>query len=66
MAKRNEGKYPVYDHLPGNAALVKDYAAKEGVLESAIYNRYARALNEGKPLPFKIIIYYERNFIIPN
>lgn len=66
MAKRNEGKYPIYDKLPSNAILVKDYATKENVKEPAIYNRYARALDEGKPLPFKIIIYYERNFIIPN
>lgn len=66
MAKRNEGKYEVVNTLPGNAILVKEYAEKENVKEPAIYNRYARALSEGKPLPFKIVIYVERNFIIPN
>ena len=64
MAKRNEGKYEIVDQLPPNAILVKDYADSEGVKEPAIYNRYARALVEGKPLPFKIVIYYERNFIV--
>ena len=66
MAKRNEGKYEVVDKLPANAVLVKEYAEKENVKEPAIYNRYARALNEGKQLPFTIVIYFERNFIIPD
>lgn len=66
MAKRNEGKYEVVDKLPDGAILVKDYADQECVKEPAIYNRYARALEEGKQLPFTIVIYYERNFIIPN
>jgi hypothetical protein len=66
MAKRNEGKYEVVDKLPDGAILVKEYADLEHVKEPAIYNRYARALEEGKKLPFTIVIYYERNFIIPN
>lgn len=63
--KRNEGKYDVVTKLPKNAILVKDYAKDEKVLESAIYNRYSRAKEAGKPLPFKLVIYFERNFIIP-
>jgi hypothetical protein len=66
MAKRNEGKYNVVDELPKGAILVKEYADQEHVKEPAIYNRYARALKEGKVLPFRIVIYFERNFIIPN
>jgi hypothetical protein len=66
MAKRNEGKYKVVHTLPPDAILVKEYADKQNVKEPAIYNRYARALNEGKQLPFTIVIYFERNFIIPN
>jgi hypothetical protein len=66
MAKRNEGKYEIVDKLPNGAILVKEYADKEQVKEPAIYNRYARALREGKALPFVIVIYFERNFIIPN
>jgi hypothetical protein len=66
MAKRNEGKYNVVDELPKGAILVKEYADQENVKEPAIYNRYARALKEGKGLPFTIVIYFERNFIIPN
>lgn len=62
--KRNEGKYDVYDELPAKAMLVKDYAKKEKVGEPAIYNRYQRALEAGEQPPFKIIIYFERNFII--
>lgn len=62
--KRNEGKYPVYTELPENAILVKEYAEKENVKEPAIYNRYYRAKKEGKELPFEIIIYFERNFIL--
>ena len=59
--KRNEGKYEVVTTLPNNAQLVKDYAASHKVGESAIYNQYAR--NKAN---FTIVIYYERNFIIPN
>lgn len=66
MAKRNEGKYEVVNTLPDNAILVKDYATQEHVKEPAIYNRYARAIQDGKPLPFRIVIYVERNFVIPN
>jgi hypothetical protein len=66
MAKRNEGKYEPTTKLPGNAILVKEYAEQEHVKEPAIYNRYARAIADNKPLPFKIVIYIERNFVIPN
>jgi hypothetical protein len=66
MAKRNEGKSEVVTKLPGNAILVKEYAEQEHVKEPAIYNRYARAIADNKPLPFKIVIYIERNFVIPN
>lgn len=59
--KRNEGKYPVVTKLPKNAVLVKDYAKDQQVGEPAIYNRYSR----GKA-NFKIIIFLERNFIVPN
>jgi hypothetical protein len=65
IMKRNEGKYQVVNKLPKTAQLVKDYAKVQNVLESAIYNRYSRALKDGKPLPFKLVIYFERNFIIP-
>lgn len=59
--KRNEGKYPIVEKLPKNAILVKEYAKQLNVGESAIYNRYTRGKAD-----FKIIIYFERNFIIPN
>ena len=59
--KRNEGKYPVYEKLPDNAVLVKDYAKSKNVGESAIYNQFARGTAD-----FTIIIYFERNFILPN
>ena len=59
--KRNEGKYPVYEKLPKNAVLVKDFAKSKNVGESAIYNQYSRGKAD-----FKIIIYFERNFIVPN
>lgn len=59
--KRNEGKYPVFEKLPKDAVLVKEYAKANNVGESAIYNQYARGTAK-----FKIIIYFERNFIIPN
>ena len=58
--KRNEGKYDVVTKLPKNAKLVKDYAKSKGVGESAIYNQYSRGT-----ATFKIVIYFERNFIIP-
>lgn len=58
--KRNEGKYPVIEKLPKNAVLVKQYAKNNNVGESAIYNQYARGTAK-----FKIVIYVERNFIIP-
>jgi len=41
--------------------LVKDYAKQLGIGEPAIYNQYTR----GKA-KFSIVIYFERNFIIPN
>lgn len=63
MAKKNEGKYDVVDKLPKDAKLVKDFALAEGVKEPAIYNRYARAIEAGETPPFRIIIYFERNFI---
>lgn len=59
--KRNEGKYPIVQKLPKSAMLVKEYAKQQSVLESAIYNRYARGKAD-----FKIVIFVERNFIIPN
>lgn len=59
--KRNEGKYPIVKNLPKNAVLVKDYAKSLNIGESAIYNQYAR-----KKANFRIVIYFERNFIIPN
>jgi len=59
--KRNEGKYPIVQKLPKGAKLVKDYAKELNILESALYNRYARGKAD-----FKIVIYVERNFIIPN
>lgn len=59
--KRNEGKYPIVEKLPKTAKLVKEYAKDQNVLESAIYNRYARGKAD-----FKIVIYFERNFIVPN
>lgn len=58
--KRNEGKYPIVNKLPKDAKLVKDYAKELNVGESAIYNRFARGKAD-----FKIVIYFERNFIIP-
>ena len=61
--KRNEGKYEVVHKLPKGAVLVKDYANRQGVKEPAIYNRYAR---KGAASGFKIVIYIERNFIVPN
>lgn len=58
--KRNEGKYPIVEKLPKGAKLVKDYAKELGVGEAAIYNRLARGTAD-----YTIIIYFERNFIIP-
>lgn len=66
MAKQNEGKYKIVDKLPKGAILVKEYAALQNVGEPAIYNRYTRAIKEGKELPFEIVIYFERNFIVIN
>jgi hypothetical protein len=60
MAKKNEGKYPTVDKLPKNAMLVKDFADQQNVKEPAIYNRYSRGTAN-----FQIVIYFERNFIIP-
>lgn len=60
MAKRNEGKYVIVDKLPKDAVLVKEFAEQEGVKEPAIYNRYSRGTAD-----FKIVIYFERNFIVP-
>lgn len=59
--KRNEGKYKVVDKLPKNAKLVKEYAKENNVGESAIYNQLARGKAQ-----FEIVIYFERNFVIPN
>jgi hypothetical protein len=59
--KRNEGKYPVVNTLPNNAQLVKDYARDNNIGEPAVYNQYARGTAK-----FTIVIYFERNFIIPN
>ncbi len=59
--KRNEGKYDVVDTLPKGAMLVKDYAASKGIKEPAVYNQYARNTAD-----FSIVIYIERNFIVPN
>lgn len=64
--KRNEGKYETVTKLPKNALLVKDYAKELGFVESAIYNRYSRALEKGEDPGFKIIIYIERNFVVPH
>lgn len=58
--KRNEGKYTVVDKLPPGAMLVKDYADQEGVKEPALYNRLFRGTAD-----FEIVVYYERNFIVP-
>ena len=58
--KRNEGKYKTVEKLPPGAMLVKDYAEQEGVKEPAIYNRLFRGTAD-----FEIVIYYERNFIVP-
>lgn len=58
--KRNEGKYEVVEKLPKNAQLVKDFAKKNNVGESAIYNQWTRGTAK-----FKIVIYFERNFIVP-
>jgi len=57
--KRNEGKYTVVDILPPGAVFVKDYAAREGVRESALYNRIFR-----KTADFDIVVYMERNFVV--
>lgn len=59
--KRNEGKYPTVEKLPKNAVLVKDYAASKNIGEPAIYNQLIRGKAD-----FKIVIYFERNFIVPN
>jgi hypothetical protein len=59
--KRNEGKYPIVDKLPAKAQLVKNYAKAKGIGEPAIYNQYSR-----KTADFTIVIYFERNFIVPN
>lgn len=59
--KRNEGKYEVVTILPSNAQLVKDYARDKKIGEPAVYNQYSR----GKA-NFTIVIYFERNFIVPN
>ena len=59
--KRNEGKYPIVDKLPKGAKLVKEYAKDRNIGESALYNQYARGT-----AGFSIVIYFERNFIIPN
>lgn len=59
--KRNEGKYDVITKLPANAKLVKEYAKDKGIGEPAVYNQYARGTAK-----FSIVIYFERNFIIPN
>ena len=58
--KRNEGKYPIVDKLPKGALLVKDYAKQQNIGEPAVYNQYARGTAK-----FKIVVYFERNFIIP-
>jgi hypothetical protein len=57
---QNEGKYPVVTKLPKGAVLVKEYAKMKGVSQAALYMKYSR-----KAADFKIIIYYERNFIVP-
>lgn len=59
--KRNEGKYTVVKKLPPNAMLVKEYANSLDLGEPAIYNRLSRGKAD-----FKIVIYFERNFVIPN
>jgi hypothetical protein len=59
--KRNEGKYETVTTLPSNALLVKEYAKHKNIGEPAIYNQYARGTAQ-----FKIVIYFERNFIVPN
>lgn len=59
--KRNEGKYDVVTKLPANAQLVKEYAKDKGIGEPAVYNQYSRGTAK-----FSIVIYFERNFIIPN
>lgn len=58
--KRNEGKYDVVNKLPKGAMLVKDYADSVGIKENTVYSQIAR-----KTAKFKIVIYYERNFVIP-
>jgi hypothetical protein len=58
--KRNEGKYKIVDKLPKGAELVKDYAARMKIGEPAVYNQYSRGT-----APFTIVIYIERNFIVP-
>lgn len=59
--KRNEGKYDVVTELPENAVLVKKYAKSKKIGESAVYNQIARGT-----AAFKIVIYFERNFVVPN
>lgn len=59
--KRNEGKYEVVDKLPKNAILVKKYAESKNIGESAVYNQLARGKAE-----FDIVIYFERNFVVPH
>lgn len=59
--KRNEGKYPIVKELPPNAVLVKKYAKTQKVGESAIYNQLARGKAQ-----FDIVIYFERNFVVPH
>jgi hypothetical protein len=61
IMKRNEGKYKVVDKLPKTALLVKDYAKSQNVGESAIYNQLARGKAQ-----FEIVIYFERNFVVPH
>jgi hypothetical protein len=56
--RKNE--YTTVDKLPPGAILVKDFAEQEGVKEPALYNRLKRGTAD-----FYIVIYYERNFIVP-
>jgi hypothetical protein len=56
--RKNE--YETVNKLPTGAILVKDYADQQGVKEPALYNRLKRGTAE-----FYIVIYYERNFIVP-
>ncbi len=59
--KRNEGKYEVVEKLPKGAMLVKEYAASKNITEPAVYNQVQRGTKD-----FKIVIYFERNFVVPN